>query len=104
MFKKKSLLSDSRKFLKECYDKGATIEYEEEKGKWVGLPKNLPIDFSKFEEGVIRLKYEEPTYEQVEKFTKAFGSPIVKNTDFKISNIDFLSRQRFLYNKRGRSS
>ena len=83
MFKKKSLLSDSRKFLKECYDKGATIEYEEEKGKWVGLPKNLPIDFSKFEEGVIRLKYEEPTYEQVEKFTKAFGSPIVKNTDFK---------------------
>ena len=81
MFKKK--LSESRDFLKKCYDKGAIIEYEEEKGKWVELPKGLPIDFSKFEEGTIRLKYEEPAYEQVEKFRKGFGSPIVTNTDFK---------------------
>lgn len=81
MFKKK--LSESRNFLKNCYDKGAIIEYEESKGKWVDLPKGLPIDFSKLKEGVIRLKYEEPTYEQVEKFRKAFGSPIVTNHDFK---------------------
>jgi hypothetical protein len=81
MFEKK--LSESQKFLKNCYDKGATLEYEEAKDKWVVLPKGLPIDFSKLQEGVIRLKYEEPTYEQVEKFRKAFGSPIVTNWDFK---------------------
>lgn len=81
MFKKK--LSESQKFLKNCYDKGATLEYEEAKDKWVDLPKNLPIDFSKLQEGTIRLKYEEPTYEQVEKFRKAFGNPIVTNWDFK---------------------
>lgn len=81
MFKKK--LSESQKFLKECYDMGAVIEYEEDKGKWVDLPKGLPIDFSKLQEGTIRLKYNEPTYEQVEKFRREFGSPIVTDWDFK---------------------
>jgi hypothetical protein len=81
MFEKK--LSESRKFLKNCYDKGVTLEYEETEGEWVDLPKNLPIDFSKLQKGTIRLKYEEPTYEQVEKFRKAFGSPIVTDKDFR---------------------
>lgn len=85
MFKKKkdSFLDKAQKFLKECYDKGAIIEYEESEGKWVDLPKGLPIDFSKLKDGTIRLKYEEPTYEQVEKFRKAFGNPIVTDTDFR---------------------
>jgi hypothetical protein len=81
MFKKK--LSAPLDFLKNCYDKGATLEYEEAKDKWVVLPKGLPIDFSKLQEGTIRLKYEEPTYEQVKKFRKGFGSPIVTDKDFR---------------------
>lgn len=76
-------MSESQKFLKNCYDKGATLEYEEDKGKWVDLPKGLPIDFSKLREGAIRLKCNEPTYEQVEMFRKEFGSPIVTDWDFK---------------------
>lgn len=65
--KKDSFLAKAQKFLKECYDIGATIEYEEAEGKWVDLPEGLPIDFSKFDEGKIRLKFD-PTYEQVEQF------------------------------------
>lgn len=67
--KKDSFLAKAQKFLKKCYDRGATIEYEEAEGKWVDLPKGLPIDFSKFDEGKIRLKFD-PTYEQVEQFKK----------------------------------
>lgn len=65
--KKDSFLAKAQKFLKKCYDIGATIEYEEAEGKWVDLPKGLPIDFSKFDEGKIRLKFD-PTYKQVEQF------------------------------------
>ena len=94
MFKKRkeekySFLAKAQKFLKECYDRGATIEYEEAKGKWVDLPEGLPIDFSKFDEGKIRLKFGEPTYEQVEQFKKEYGSSIV--TDWDLKNIPMLS-------------
>lgn len=85
--KKDSFLAKAQKFLKECYDRGATIEYEEAEGKWVDLPKGLPIDFSKFDEGKIRLKFD-PTYEQVEQFKKEYGNPIV--TDWDLKNIPML--------------
>lgn len=100
MFKKKkeekkdSFLDKAQKFLKECYDKGAAIEYEESEGKWVDLPKGLPIDFSKFDEGKIRLKFNDPTYSQVRQFKEEYGNPIVTNWDFK--NIPMLA---FCYNK-----
>lgn len=93
MFKKKkessNFLDKSRELLKNCYDKGAIIEYEEDKGKWVDLPKGLPIDFSKFDEGKIRLKLPDPTLEQVEKFKNEYGNPIV--TDWDLKNIPMLS-------------
>ena len=92
--KKKSLLDESREFLKECYDKGVNIEYEEAKGKWVDLPKGLPIDFSKFDEGKIRLKFNDPTYSQVKQFEEEYGNPIV--TDWEFKNIPMLA---FCYNK-----
>lgn len=85
--KKDSFLAKAQKFLKECYDRGATIEYEEAEGKWVDLPEGLPIDFSKFDEGKIRLKFE-PIYEQVEQFKKEYGNPIV--TDWDLKNIPML--------------
>lgn len=100
MFKKKreekkdSFLDKAQKFLKECYDKGAAIEYEESEGKWVDLPKSLPIDFSKFDEGKIRLKFNDPTYSQVRQFKEEYGNPIVTDWDFK--NIPMLA---FCYNK-----
>ena len=100
MFKKKkeekkdSFLDKAQKFLKECYDKGAIIEYEESEGKWVDLPKGLPIDFSKFDEGKIRLKLNDPTYSQVKQFKEEYGSPIV--TDWEFKNIPMLA---FCYNK-----
>lgn len=100
MFKKKkeekkdSFLDKAQKFLKECYDKGATIEYEESEGKWVDLPKGLPIDFSKFDEGKIRLKFNDPSYEQVAQFKKEYGNPII--TDWDLKNIPMLA---FCYNK-----
>lgn len=86
--KKDSFLAKAQKFLKECYDRGATIEYEEAEGKWVDLPEGLPIDFSKFDEGKIRLKVDHPTYEQVEQFKKEYGNPIV--TDWDLKNIPML--------------
>lgn len=93
MFKKKkessNFLDKSHELLKNCYDKGAIIEYEEDKGKWVDLPKGLPIDFSKFDEGKIRLKLPDPTLEQVEKFKNEYGNPIV--TDWDLKNIPMLS-------------
>lgn len=100
MFKKKreekkdSFLDKAQKFLKECYDKGAAIEYEESEGKWVDLPKGLPIDFSKFDEGKIRLKFNDPTYSQVRQFKEEYGNPIV--TDWEFKNIPMLA---FCYNK-----
>lgn len=97
MFKKKkkdSFLDKTQKFLKECYDKGAVVEYEEAEGKWVDLPKGLPIDFSKFDEGKIRLKFNDPTYEQVEQFKKLCGDILVTDNDLK--NIPMLT---FCYNK-----
>ena len=92
--KKDSFLGKAQKFLKECYDKGAVIEYEESEGKWVDLPKGLPIDFTKFDEGKIRLKFNDPTYEQVMEFKSKYGAPIVTDWDFK--NIPMLA---FCYNK-----
>ena len=96
MFKKKkkdSFLDKTQKFLKECYGKGAVVEYEEAEGRWVDLPKGLPIDFSKFDEGKIRLKFNDPTYEQVEQFKKLCGNTLVTDNDLK--NIPMLA---FCYN------
>ncbi len=87
-------LGKAQKFLKECYDKGAVIEYEESEGKWIDLPKGLPIDFSKFDEGKARLKFNDPTYEQIMKFKEMYGNPIV--TDWDLKNIPMLA---FCYNK-----
>lgn len=92
--KEDSFLDKTQKFLKECYNKGAVIEYEETEGKWVDLPKGLPIDFSKFEEGKIRLKHDDPTYEQVKRFKEEYGRPIV--TTWELKNIPILA---FCYNK-----
>lgn len=92
--KKDSFLDKTQKFLKEGYDKGAVVEYEEAEGKWVDLPKGLPIDFSKFDEGKIRLKFNDPTYEQVEKFKELCGNTLV--TDDALKNIPMLT---FCYNK-----
>lgn len=93
MFKKKkepsNFLDKSRRFLKNCYDSGAIIEYEEDEGKWVDLPKGLPIDFSKFDEGKIRLKFNDPTYEQVEQFKKLCENTLVTDEDLK--NIPMLA-------------
>jgi len=55
-----NFLDESREFLKICYDKGVVIEYEEVEDKWVDLPRGLPIDFSKLDEGKIRLKSSDP--------------------------------------------
>lgn len=98
MFKKKkepsNFLNKSRRFLKNCYDNDAIIEYEEDEGKWVDLPKGLPIDFSKFDEGKIRLKFNDPTYEQVEQFKKLCENTLVTDEDLK--NIPMLA---FCYSK-----
>lgn len=95
-FKKKepsSFLTKSHKLLKSCYDRGAIIEYNDN-GKWTDLPSGLPLDFSKFEEGVIRLKFNDPTYEQVIQFKQQYENPIV--TDWDLKNIPMLA---FCYNK-----
>lgn len=92
--KEDSFLGKAQRFLKECYSKGAIVEYEEFEGKWVDLPKGLPIDFSKFEEGKIRLKHDDPTYEQVKQFKEKYRRPIV--TTWELKNIPILA---FCYNK-----
>lgn len=79
MIKKKkenSFLGRTQRLLKELYDKGANIEYNEDEGKWVDLPKGLPIDFSKFDEGKIRLKFGSVTHEQIVQFMQDYGIPI----------------------------
>jgi len=91
MFKKKepsSFLDKSKEFLKKCYDEGAVIEYIDGQ-EWKDLPSGLPLDFSQFKEGTIRLKFNDPTYEQVEKFKNEYGNPIV--TDWDLKNIPMLS-------------
>lgn len=58
MFKKKepsSFLDKSKEFLKKCYDAGEIIEYNDGQ-EWKDLPSGLPLDFSQFKEGTIRLK------------------------------------------------
>lgn len=62
MFKKKessSFLDKSKEFLKNCYNGGAIIEYNDGQ-EWKDLPSGLPLDFSQFKEGTIRLKFNEP--------------------------------------------
>ena len=91
MFKKKepsNFLDKSKEFLKKCYDGGAIIEYNDGQ-EWKDLPSGLPLDFSQFKEGTIRLKFNDPTYEQVEKFKNEYGNPIV--TDWDLKNIPMLS-------------
>lgn len=96
MFKKKessNFLDKSKEFLKNCYDGGAIIEYNDGQ-EWKDLPSGLPLDFSQFKEGTIRLKFNDPTYEQVNQFKKEYGNPIV--TDWDLKNIPMLA---FCYSK-----
>lgn len=95
MFKKKNknqFLIDSQKLLKNCYEKGAEIEYFDG-DKWNVLPLGLPLDFSQFAEGKIRLKFNDPTYEQVMKFKEEYGEPMI--TEWDLENIPMLA---FCYN------
>lgn len=92
--KKDSFLNKAQKLLKELYDKGASIEYEEDESKWVDLPKGLPIDFSKFDEGKIRLKFGSVTHEQIVQFMQDYGIPT--STDWEYKNIPLLA---FCYTK-----
>lgn len=94
MKKEDSFLGRTQKLLKELYDKGASIEYEEDEGKWVDLPKGLPVDFSKFDEGKIRLKFGSVTHEQIVQFMQDYGIPT--STDWEYKNIPLLA---FCYTK-----
>ena len=79
MFKKKepsSFLDKSKEFLKKCYDAGEIIEYNDGQ-EWKDLPSGLPLDFSQFKEGTIRLKFNGPTYEQIMQFKQRYGEPIM---------------------------
>lgn len=89
---KNQFLIDSQKLLKNCYEKGAEIEYFDG-DKWNILPPGLPLDFSQFAEGKIRLKFNDPTYEQVMEFKAKYGEPMVTEWDFE--NIPMLA---FCYN------
>lgn len=85
MFKKKessNFLDKSKEFLKNCYDGGAIIEYNDGQ-EWKDLPSGLPLDFSQFKEGTIRLKFNEPTYEQIMQFKQRYGEPIMFTNDIK---------------------
>lgn len=90
---KNQFLIDSQKLLKICYERGAEIEYFDG-DEWNVLPPGLPLDFSQFAEGKIRLKFNDPTYEQVMEFKAKYGEPMV--TEWDLKNIPMLA---FCYNK-----